>query len=77
MSVRYDPARAQRIVGWLRPWHRFAAKPIDPEEPSIGSLAREAGEQLEAAQGVIDRLLALLPPEQRLAEMARMNRPKG
>lgn len=73
MSARYAPARAKKLVAWSRPWYRFEAKELNPQEPSIGRLCEELGEQLEAAGAVIDRLLSYLPPEQRRVELARIN----
>lgn len=74
MSARYNPTHARRLVRWSAPWARFEAKPVDPEEPSIGRLTIELGQQLEAAMEVVDRLLSLLPAEQRLEELQRINR---
>ena len=73
MSARYSPSRAKRLVQWSRPWYAFKAKQPEPDEPSTGRLLEELGEQLEAAGRVIDRLLSLLPEEQRLAELHRIN----
>lgn len=73
MSARYNPSRAKRLVRWSRPWHAFEAKQPEPDEPSTYRLVDELGEQLGAAGEVIDRLLSLLPDEQRLAELERLN----
>lgn len=73
MSARYSPARAKRLVQWSRPWYAFSAKQPEPDEPSTGQLVVELGEQLEAASGVIDRLLSLLPDDQRFEELQRLN----
>jgi hypothetical protein len=77
VSERYDPTWSRRLVKWSAPWHHFEAKTPDPEEPSIGRLVPMLGLQLEAAMKQIDRLLSLLPVDQRLEELQRINRSRG
>ena len=55
--MRYDRARARKLVEWSRPHRAFTAKKPDPLEPGVGRLVEELGQQLDAAM----RLLEAIP----------------
>lgn len=71
--MKYNPSRSKKLIRWASKWPYFEAKELDPEEPSIGMLSEELGEQLNAAGIEIERLLSLLPVKQRLIEFRRIN----